>query len=109
MDLLGGENEGYCIQDLGDQKYFLADIQSPYTNWTYINAIPFHRIFESIDRIKYGLLGVFLVMFAVVILLGVRFEKGITSQVNWRNVNPVKRKREYLFLLRFGIPIERNS
>lgn len=81
VHLTSAERKGYHIETVGGQKYFMAYIQSPYTNWTYFNAIPFNQIFERIVAIKYFVLFGFILMFTLVVILGVRFARGITSPI----------------------------
>ncbi|WP_251549018.1 sensor histidine kinase [Neobacillus muris] len=70
---------GYQIKEIAEKKYFLVQIQSNYFDWTYINAIPFNQIFKNINIIKTVLIMIFFLMFAAVMLVGIRFAKNITT------------------------------
>ncbi|MEK3889538.1 sensor histidine kinase [Bacillus sp. FSL K6-3431] len=69
---------GYRIDTIGKKKYFIVHMQSDYSNWTYLNAIPFNQIFEKTNMIKTVLWLIFIIMFMVVTFLGIRFARNIT-------------------------------
>lgn len=70
---------GYQIKKMDQKNYFLVHIKSNYYDWGYLNIIPFNQIFENINMVKTFLIIVFILMFIVVTLLGIRFAKNITS------------------------------
>lgn len=70
---------GYQIKKIDNKNYFLVHIKSNYYDWGYLNIIPFNQIFENINMVKTLLIIVFILMFVVVTLLGIRFAKNITS------------------------------
>ncbi|OCT15551.1 histidine kinase [Paenibacillus pectinilyticus] len=74
--------KGYEIQQIDDKEYFIAQIQSHNTGWTYLNITPFNQIFDRIVFIKEMVVFVFIAIFAVVILLGIRFSIGLTRPID---------------------------
>ncbi|HZG13847.1 MAG TPA: sensor histidine kinase [Candidatus Bathyarchaeia archaeon] len=75
------QSEGYRIETRNGETYFVAYLHSTYANWTYLHAFPYDQIFERIVTIKYYLLLVYLLMFFVCIMFGMRFAKGITHPI----------------------------
>ncbi|MBS4208339.1 histidine kinase [Bacillus sp. FJAT-50079] len=70
---------GYDIQTIDNRKYFIVHMQSNNSNWTYLNVIPFHQIFEKTTMIKTFLWLVFICMFFIVAFIGMRFARNLTS------------------------------
>jgi len=70
---------GYQIKKIDHKNYFLVHIKSNYYDWGYLNIIPFNQIFENINMVKTFLIIVFILMFVVVTILGIRFARNITS------------------------------
>ncbi|WP_462409137.1 cache domain-containing sensor histidine kinase [Neobacillus sp. Marseille-QA0830] len=70
---------GYQIKEIGQKNYFLVQIQSNYFDWNYINLIPFNEIFKDINFIKSVFVFIFCLMFMVVMIVGIRFAKNITT------------------------------
>ncbi|WP_042456044.1 cache domain-containing sensor histidine kinase [Neobacillus dielmonensis] len=70
---------GYQVKEIGQKNYFLVQIQSNYFDWNYINVIPFNQIFKDINIIKTVFVFVFFLMFMIVMIVGIRFAKNITT------------------------------
>ncbi|SDM43429.1 sensor histidine kinase [Bacillus sp. OK048] len=70
---------GYQIKKINQKNYFIVHIKSNYFDWSYLNVIPFNQIFENINKVKTFLIIIFILMFVVVSILGMRFAKSITS------------------------------
>ncbi|PYI55601.1 sensor histidine kinase [Paenibacillus flagellatus] len=77
-----GPDKGYSIRDIGGEPYFVSHIRSRDTGWTYWSVTPFDRIFESILFIKRLVVIVFVGIFALVIVLGIRFSRSITRPID---------------------------
>lgn len=71
-------DSGYEIKEIDNKNYFLVSIKSNYFDWGYVNAIPFNQIFNNINLVKTFLIIIFILMFAVVTVLGMRFARNIT-------------------------------
>ncbi|WP_160720729.1 sensor histidine kinase [Bacillus sp. USDA818B3_A] len=72
------EKPGYQIKKIAGKNYFLVHINSHYFDWSYVNAIPFNEIFKNISLIKTVLILIFILMFFIVTILGIRFARNIT-------------------------------
>lgn len=69
---------GYQIKKIDNKNYFLVHIKSNYFDWGYLNVIPFNQIFESINKVKTFLAVIFILLFVVVTIFGIRFARNIT-------------------------------
>lgn len=74
--------KGYEIQKINGEEYFIAQIESRNTGWTYLNITPFNQIFDRIEFVKEMVVFVFIALFLVVILLGIRFSYGLTRPID---------------------------
>ncbi|MGG4102999.1 sensor histidine kinase [Paenibacillus lautus] len=72
---------GYLTREMDGQTYFIAHNRSRNTGWTYMNVTPFNQSFKQIIFIKELVIIVFTVIFAVAILLGIRFSRGLTRPI----------------------------
>ncbi|CAM4446088.1 sensor histidine kinase [Paenibacillus tarimensis] len=64
------ERQGYRIGTLDGQAYFITHLTSKYQNFTYYNILPYGSIFNQSKMIKYGLLGLYGLLFLIAIYLG---------------------------------------
>jgi two-component system, sensor histidine kinase YesM len=71
-------DSGYQIKKIDKKNYFLVHIKSNYFDWGYLNVIPFNQIFENINKVKTFLVIIFILMFVVVTIFGIRFARNIT-------------------------------
>lgn len=72
---------GYLTREIDGHTYFIAHNRSGNTGWTYMNVTPFNQTFKQIIFIKELVIIVFTVIFAVAILLGIRFSRGLTRPI----------------------------
>ena len=79
LDLKRGTD--YGIKTIGSRKYFTAFFKSDYTNWTYINILPYEIIYQRIFWLRNLLVAAFIALFALVIWMGVRFTSNITKPI----------------------------
>ncbi|MCJ7843231.1 sensor histidine kinase [Lederbergia sp. NSJ-179] len=70
---------GYRIETINHRKYFIVQMQSSFSNWTYFNVIPFDRIFRHIQFIKTSVPVLFIILFVSVLAIGLTFAKSITN------------------------------
>ncbi|WP_212965308.1 cache domain-containing sensor histidine kinase [Lederbergia ruris] len=70
---------GYRIQTINQRKYFIVQMQSNFSNWTYFNVIPFDQIFRHILFIKTSVPILFILMFVSVLFIAIKFAKSITN------------------------------
>lgn len=76
-------DNGYFTQELEGQAFFVAHSRSGNTGWTYISLTPFNKTFSQVIFIKELVIIVFIVIFAVAILLGIRFSRGLTRPIEY--------------------------
>ncbi|MFC5448871.1 cache domain-containing sensor histidine kinase [Paenibacillus aestuarii] len=74
--------KGYEIKHIAGEEYFISQIQSRNTGWTYSNITPFNQIFQQITLIKEIVVVVFFVILAVVMLLVIRFSYSLTRPID---------------------------
>ena len=72
---------GYQIKEIDEKKYFIVYMKSNYFNWGYVNVIPFNQIFSNIFLIKTVLIIIFIFMFLVVTVFGIKFTRNITIPI----------------------------
>lgn len=81
FDFSNNTKQGYNIQKVGGQRYFVTRIQSSYADWTYWNIIPFNLMFAKVTAVKYSLIFLFVLLSIFVLSLGIRFSRRITSPI----------------------------
>jgi two-component system sensor histidine kinase YesM len=74
-----GREQGYLITQVDGKKYLIAYTTSDYTNWTYLNVIPYKAISKQTSNIRIIMTVLFLCIFIVIQYLGVNFARGITK------------------------------
>lgn len=74
-------NQGYNIEKINSERYFINHIKSPYDSWTYWSIIPYDQIFAKITLTKYSIVLLFLLMFMVLISFGFKFSRRITTPI----------------------------
>lgn len=74
--------KGYFTQKIAEHTYFIAYSRSANTGWTYLNITPFNQIFERVIFIKELVVMVFIAIFVLVILLGIRFSRSLTQPID---------------------------
>lgn len=74
--------KGYEIRDIDGEEYFISQIKSRNTGWTYVNITPFNQIFDRIVLVKEVVIFVFIAIFVIVILLGIRFSYSLTRPID---------------------------
>lgn len=72
---------GYLTREMDGHTYFIAHNRSANTGWTYMNVTPFNQAFKQIIFIKELVIIVFTMIFAIAILLGIRFSRGLTRPI----------------------------
>lgn len=75
------ESQGYRVVTMGGKKVFMTYLPSSYTDWTYVNVIPFNKIFQKMESAKQTVLIIYCIMYLVVILLALGFSRGITGPI----------------------------
>jgi two-component system sensor histidine kinase YesM len=75
------QNQGYMIEQLNGQQYFITHVESGYLGWTYHSLIPFDQIFKKIIIMKNILLVGFIVSLLVALGLALKFARSITRPI----------------------------
>lgn len=83
--LISPHRNGYEIVDISEAKYFKTQAESPGTQWTYVNLIPFEQIFSRIEMMKKAVMYMMSGLIIVVLLLGVRLAQGVTRPIEGLN------------------------
>lgn len=72
----------YEIINLEGRKYFLCQLTSAETGWTYVNMFPYSSIYFMNTMVRYCLIGGFLVLFVAAMLILKRLSTAITRPLN---------------------------
>ena len=72
----------YEIINLEGRKYFLCQLTSAETGWTYVNMFPYSPIYFMNTMVRYCLIGGFLVLFVAAMLILKRLSTAITRPLN---------------------------
>lgn len=78
---LPDDNNGYMIQNLDNETYFLAYSKVKYTDWMYLNIIPYNYITSQIRSINTFTYAFFSIIFLVSILIIYLFSKQFTKPI----------------------------
>lgn len=74
-----GRGQGYLITKIDGKKYLVAYTTSNYTNWTYLNVVPYKDISRQTSNVRIIMTVLFLCIFIVIQYIGVNFARGITK------------------------------
>ncbi|REK56729.1 MAG: sensor histidine kinase [Thermobacillus sp.] len=74
-------SNGYDIIELGGRRYFLTQLPSAYTEWTYVTLIPYDDIFHRLADVKNWTLLAYLLLFLLTVFFAFRFARGITGPI----------------------------
>lgn len=72
---------GYFTKSFDGLSYFISYSRSSQTGWTYVNITEYNKIFQHILFIRELVIWVFLIIFIIVILLGIRFSRSLTRPI----------------------------
>ncbi|TCN21475.1 sensor histidine kinase [Mesobacillus foraminis] len=75
------KEQGYHIENIKGERYFVNYITTDFENWTYWSIIPFNLMFSKVTAAKYSLVLVFMLMFVILISLGFKFLRRITNPI----------------------------
>jgi len=80
----------YSIPNIGSKRYFITQMPSIYTNWTYMIVIPYDDIFHAIIKVKNTGLIIYGLLFIIIVVLALRFARGITTPIESLNTKMKK-------------------
>lgn len=72
---------GYEITREQGQQVFKTYVKSAYTEWNYMNVIPYGTIFHSINMMKNIIYMIYAALFLFVVVLGFKLSKSITLPI----------------------------
>ncbi len=81
---------GYSISSIGNKRYFITSVPSSYTDWTYMIVIPYDNIFQTINTVKNTMLMIYGLLFVIIVILVLRFARGITTPIESLNMKMKK-------------------
>jgi two-component system sensor histidine kinase YesM len=99
--LIMPEHESYSVKTLHDKKFLIHYGTSDYTNWTYVNLLPYENIFQGILTMRTIMITACILLSIGVIFLGMKFADGIT-----RPISSLSRKMKKVEQGDFNIPAE---
>ncbi|NMA65055.1 MAG: sensor histidine kinase [Clostridiaceae bacterium] len=71
----------YQVQTINDKKFLINYGMSSYTDWTYINILPYDNIFQGIAAMRLIMVAAFVLILLVVSFMGIKFADGITKPI----------------------------
>jgi len=80
-EFLKSRVRSYYVDNINDEKYLIYYGTSKYTDWTYVNILPYDNIFQNITRMRTTMIVVFILVLAATTLIGTRFANGITKPI----------------------------
>lgn len=81
FDFITKKGQGYGIEKINGERYFVNHIATNFEDWTYWNIIPFHAMFSKITAVKYSMVLLFTFLFILLISIGFGFLKRITNPI----------------------------
>lgn len=73
--------QGYGIEKINGERFFVNHIATNFEDWTYWNIIPFNAMFSKITVVKYSMVLIFSLLFMLLISIGFEFLKRITNPI----------------------------
>jgi len=80
-DFISKKGQGYGIEKINGERYFINHIATNFEDWTYWNIIPFNAMFSKITAVKYSMILLFTLLFILLISIGFGFLKRITNPI----------------------------
>ncbi|THF77335.1 cache domain-containing sensor histidine kinase [Cohnella fermenti] len=75
------DRTGYFTREINGETQFISHSRSSSTGWTYLNLTPYNQIFERILLIKKIVVYVFVGIFVIALLWGIRFARSLTRPI----------------------------
>lgn len=76
------ESQGYQVINYEGERYFLCYLKSSVNGWVYVNAFPYSQIFGQTMRIRYLMLGGFVLVFVILIFAMRKISGVITNPLD---------------------------
>lgn len=71
----------YYVKSIDDRKFLINYGTSDYTNWTYVNILPYENIFQGIAVMRIMVIAACVLIFLGVVFIGMKFADGITKPI----------------------------
>ena len=78
---LAKNEQGYGIEKINGERFFVNHFTTDFEGWTYWSIIPFNMMFSKITAVKYSLVLVFMLLIVILISLGFNFLRRITNPI----------------------------
>jgi two-component system, sensor histidine kinase YesM len=79
------DDAGYRLVNYEGERYFVTYTSANFTNWKYMIASPYNQLFEAVSFVMKAVISLYLLLFVLLLLLGIRFIKGITNPIEALN------------------------
>lgn len=101
---------GYFIDNIQGEKYLITYVTSQWTNWKFVNLLPYTSIFKNIIAVHTILVLVYVGVFVLVVYLSFLFSRGITKPFK-RLTNKMKmvEKGEFEKIAQMGVSIKKQG
>ncbi len=73
--------QSYYVQNINDRKFLISYGMSSYTNWTYVNILPYNDIFQGIAAMRLIMVAAYILIFFAAVFIGMKFANGITKPI----------------------------
>lgn len=80
-EFLKNRLHSYFVENINDKKYLIYYGTSKYTNWTYVNILPYDNIFQNIARMRTTMVIVSVLVLIVTTFAGTAFANSLTRPI----------------------------
>ena len=80
-EFLKNRVHSYYIENINNKKYLIYYGTSMYTDWTYVNILPYDNIFQSITKMRTTMIIVLILVLIVTTFFSTRFANSITKPI----------------------------
>lgn len=81
VEIIKSNIQSYQVQTINNNKFLINYGMSGYTDWTYINILPYDNIFQGIAAMRLIMVVAFALILLVVSFMGIKFADGITKPI----------------------------
>ena len=71
----------YYVENINNKKFLIYYGTSSYTNWTYVNILPYENIFQGIATMRSTMIAAYILIFIGIVFIGMKFSNGITKPI----------------------------
>lgn len=72
---------GYSVKKIGGKNYFVVHTKSDFTNWLYVNVLPYDRVFQRVLMMRNIVLLIFLLLFLFTIFISMKMARNLTKPI----------------------------